>query len=104
MQPCSATNPSVIQGVDHFKDIQYNSQSRYGDIFLQQEFEMSCFNLDHADIESHRQMYALYEKVRISFCRWRKSLEALVHQAGCLRRRQAGYWSRSCPSPPTSSC
>ena len=54
-----------LQGVEHFKDIQYNEQSRYGEILLQQEYEMSCFNLEQADIDVYQQLYALYEKVGV---------------------------------------
>lgn len=51
------------QGVEHFKDIQYNERSKYGEILLQQEYEMSCFNLEEANIDIYQQLYALYEKV-----------------------------------------
>ena len=51
------------QGVTHFKDIQYNSMAKYGDILLQQEYEMSCFNLEHASRDTYNQLYNLYEKV-----------------------------------------
>ena len=57
-----------LQGVEHFKDIQYNEQSRYGEILLQQEYEMSCFNLEQADIDVYQQLYALYEKVGLHAC------------------------------------
>lgn len=56
-----------LQGVNHFKDIQFNSQAKYGDIYMQAEYEMSCFNLDQADISVHRQLYDLYEKVSFLF-------------------------------------
>jgi hypothetical protein len=51
------------QGVEHFKDIQYNERSKYGEILMQQEYEMSCFNLEEANIEIYQQLYDLYGKV-----------------------------------------
>lgn len=47
----------------HFKEIQFNGSSKYGDILLQQEYEMSCFNLEHANTSAYSQLYDLYEKV-----------------------------------------
>lgn len=53
----------LMQGVKHFKDIQYNRQAKYGEILQQQEYEMSCFNLEEADIKIYQQLYDLYEQV-----------------------------------------
>lgn len=53
---------SHCQGVKHFKDIQYNRQSKYGEILQQQEYEMSCFNLEEASIRIYQQLYDLYEQ------------------------------------------
>ena len=53
---------SHCQGVKHFKDIQYNRQSKYGEILQQQEYEMSCFNLEEASIQIYHQLYDLYEQ------------------------------------------
>ncbi|KAG7672971.1 putative Glycine--tRNA ligase, chloroplastic/mitochondrial 2 [Nannochloris sp. 'desiccata'] len=51
-----------LQGVDHFKDIKYApSGVSYGEMFLQNEYEMSVYNLDEADIEGQRARFALYE-------------------------------------------
>ena len=39
------------QGVRHFKDIRYADNGvTYGELFLQNEYEMSCYNLDEADV------------------------------------------------------
>ncbi|KIZ07293.1 glycyl-tRNA synthetase alpha chain [Monoraphidium neglectum] len=38
------------QGAKHFKDIKYNDAVTYGELFLQNEYEMSCYNLDEADV------------------------------------------------------
>ncbi len=34
----------------------------YGEMFLQNEYEMSCYNLDEADVEGQRQRFELYDK------------------------------------------
>jgi len=42
-----------IQGVDHFRDIDWNGQGvTYGDVYGQAEREYSTFNFDHADVET----------------------------------------------------
>ncbi len=58
-----------VQGVKHFKDIQYNRQSKYGEILQQQEYEMSCFNLEEASIQVYQQLYDLYEQARFHLTR-----------------------------------
>ncbi|GBF89751.1 hypothetical protein Rsub_02921 [Raphidocelis subcapitata] len=49
------------QGVSHFKDIRYNGAVTYGELFLQNEYEMSCYNLDEADVGEQRQRFALFD-------------------------------------------
>jgi glycyl-tRNA synthetase len=51
-----------LQGVDHFKDIVYAPGVTYGEMFLQNEYEMSVYNLDQADVEGQRDRFDLYEK------------------------------------------
>lgn len=53
-----------LQGVDHFKDIQFAQGVTYGELFLQNEYEMSVYNLEAATTDSLRQHFALYEQVR----------------------------------------
>ena len=36
----------ALQNVDHFKDIRYNDSLTYGEMRLQDEYEMSVFNMD----------------------------------------------------------
>ncbi len=55
---------SVTQGVQHFKDIQYTPSMTYGELFMQNEYEMSCYNLDEANVEGQRQRFELYQQVR----------------------------------------
>lgn len=53
----------ALQGVTNFKDIQYTEGGiSYGELFLQNEYEMSCYNLDEADIEEQRVRFDLYDK------------------------------------------
>ena len=51
-----------LQGVDHFKDIVYAPGVTYGEMFLQNEYEMSVYNLDSADVQGQRERFDLYEK------------------------------------------
>ncbi len=53
------------QGVTHFKDIVYSLQPdgtpiTYGEAFGQQEYEMSRYYLDDADVEANRRLYETY--------------------------------------------
>ena len=47
----------ALQGVEHFKDIQYSEGVTYGEIFGQSEYEMSRYYLDDADIEATHRMF-----------------------------------------------
>lgn len=54
-----------LQGVTHFKDIAYATASdgrtvTYGEAFGQQEYEMSRYYLDDADVEANRTLYDTY--------------------------------------------
>ena len=35
----------------------------YGELFMQNEYEMSCYNLDEANVEGQRQRFDLYQQV-----------------------------------------
>ena len=53
------------QGVTHFKDIVYSLASdgrpvTYGEAFGQQEYEMSRYYLDDADVDANRRLYETY--------------------------------------------
>ena len=48
------------QGVTHFKDMQYAPGVSYGEAFGQQEYEMSRYYLDVADVEANRDLYEHY--------------------------------------------
>ena len=47
----------------HFKDIQYTPSLTYGELLLQNEYEMSCYNMDQADVATQQQMFKLHEEV-----------------------------------------
>ncbi|KAF5842959.1 glycyl-tRNA synthetase alpha subunit-domain-containing protein [Dunaliella salina] len=51
----------ALQGVSNFKDIKYNEAVSYGELFLQNEYEMSVYNLDKADVAGQRQRFELFE-------------------------------------------
>lgn len=53
------------QGVTHFKDIAYSRKPdgtivTYGEAFGQQEYEMSRYYLDDADVEANKRLYEAY--------------------------------------------
>ncbi|MDL4771043.1 glycine--tRNA ligase [Actinomadura xylanilytica] len=50
----------ALQGVAHFKDIQYAPGVTYGEAFGQAEYEMSRFYLDDADIGTARELFEAY--------------------------------------------
>jgi glycyl-tRNA synthetase len=51
----------ALQGVDHFKKIRFTDDIAYGEVFAQNEYEMSVYNLDEADVERVAQLFNLYE-------------------------------------------
>lgn len=53
----------ALQGVQHFRDIDYAPGVSYGELFLQQEYEMSCYNMQEAAVEDLRTRFALFEAV-----------------------------------------
>jgi glycyl-tRNA synthetase len=50
----------ALQGVRHFKQIEYAPGVSYGEVFGQGEYEMSRYYLDDADIATNRQLLELY--------------------------------------------
>ncbi len=51
-----------LQGVDHFKQIQYAPGILYGEMYGIAEYEHSRYNLDDANIEAQTEMFQLYER------------------------------------------
>ncbi len=50
----------ALQGVSHFKDIQYAPGITYGEAFGQAEYEMSRYYLDDADVAANRALFETY--------------------------------------------
>jgi glycyl-tRNA synthetase len=50
-----------LEGVDHFKKIQYAPGITYGELFLENEREMSAYNLKYADVGRLQQRFELYD-------------------------------------------
>ena len=50
----------ALQGVTHFKDMAYAEGISYGEVFAQNEYEMSRYYLDDADIETARSFFKNY--------------------------------------------
>lgn len=51
----------ALQGVRDFRDLQWNQERTYGDVYLTNEQESSKYAFELADVERLRQMYELYE-------------------------------------------
>ena len=51
-----------LQGVDHFKDIRYNDTMTYGEMLLQNEYEMSVFNMEAADVPGWQKRFELADE------------------------------------------
>ena len=69
-----------LQGVDHFKDIRYNDTMTYGEMLLQNEYEMSVYNMEAASVEG-----------------WQKRFELADEEANRMLELRL-------PLPPSTSC
>lgn len=52
----------LLQGVDHFKKIQYANGITYGELFLENEKEMSGYYLEHANVAHLQRHFDLFEE------------------------------------------
>ncbi len=52
----------TLQGIRHFKDIQWSPERTYGDVNLMGEREHSAYYFDVADVSRMRKMYDMYEQ------------------------------------------
>ncbi len=50
-----------LQNVQHFQDIQWNDTVKYGEIFLQNEVEMSKYNFEVSSADALYKMFDLYQ-------------------------------------------
>ncbi|CAN6166245.1 unnamed protein product [Urochloa humidicola] len=55
-----------LQGVDHFKNIQYTEGITYGELFLENEKEMSAYYLEHADVDHIQKNFDYFEEEALS--------------------------------------
>eukprot|EP00793_Prasinoderma_coloniale_P004730 PRCOL_00000491-RA len=51
----------ALQDVDHFKDIRYTDDITYGELFMQNEYEQSVYNMDEADVDNLKTRFDAYE-------------------------------------------
>nr|DAD18374.1 TPA_asm: hypothetical protein HUJ06_019837 [Nelumbo nucifera] len=52
----------LLQGVDHFKKIQYADGITYGELFLENEKEMSAYYLEHASVDNIQRHFEIFEE------------------------------------------
>ncbi|KAH9733452.1 glycine--tRNA ligase 2 [Citrus sinensis] len=52
----------LLQGVDHFKKIQYADGITYGELFLENEKEMSAYYLEHANVHHLQKQFDFFEE------------------------------------------
>ncbi|XP_050235987.1 glycine--tRNA ligase, chloroplastic/mitochondrial 2 isoform X1 [Mercurialis annua] len=52
----------LLQGVDHFKKIQYADGITYGELFLENEKEMSAYYLEHASVNHVQKHFDFFEE------------------------------------------
>jgi hypothetical protein len=112
----------------------YSDAVTYGELFLQNEFEMSCYNLDQADVAEQRKRFALYEAevrwtrvgslrmcvcVCVCVCVLCRPHFGQVGQVGATllwgpahsasyhataTNRRGACWRSACPCPRTTCC
>ncbi|XP_038682833.1 glycine--tRNA ligase, chloroplastic/mitochondrial 2 isoform X2 [Tripterygium wilfordii] len=56
----------LLQGVDHFKKIQYADGITYGELFLENEKEMSVYYLENASVRHLQKHFDLFEEEALS--------------------------------------
>ncbi len=81
----------AVQGVDHFKDLQWGPGVTYGEIYRTAEAEWSRYNYEAADIEMVRQTFDMFEREA-------QRLLGLT-KAATKEEEQAALTQRSCILP-----
>ena len=84
-----------LQGVKHFKDIRYNDTMTYGEMLLQNEYEMSVFNMDEADVPAHQLRFELADKEANRMLDARLPLPAFDQLS--RRRTRSTSWTPAAP-------
>lgn len=105
--------------MSHFKDIRYTDSIAYGEMFMQNEFEMGRYNLDVADVETQRKRFDLYNAVCAIACTYNISVDSGAAKkcpqllapapdqpvlASFPHRKPSGFWNSGCPSQRTTTC
>ena len=67
----------------------YTDTITYGEMFLQNEFEMSTFNMDLANIESQRKRFELYDEQAKDLIKERLPLPAYDHLLKVVRLQRS---------------
>ncbi|KAK9142891.1 hypothetical protein Syun_012291 [Stephania yunnanensis] len=52
----------LLQGVDHFRNIRYGDGITYGELFLENEKEMSAYYLEHATVDRIQKHFEFFEE------------------------------------------
>jgi hypothetical protein len=65
----------------------YSEGVTYGELFLQNEYEMSCYNLDEADVGEQRRRFSLYEAEVSVFAAGPAGLMKMIRSARRLASR-----------------
>ncbi|XP_047337383.1 glycine--tRNA ligase, chloroplastic/mitochondrial 2 isoform X2 [Impatiens glandulifera] len=52
----------LLQGVDHFKKIRYSDGITYGELFAENEKQMSAYNLEYASVDHIQKHFDLFEQ------------------------------------------
>ncbi|RLM54945.1 glycine--tRNA ligase, chloroplastic/mitochondrial 2 [Panicum miliaceum] len=73
-----------LQGVDHFKNIQYTEGITYGELFLENEKEMSAYYLEHADVNHIQKHFNDFEEEARSLLSLGLPIPALARQCAQL--------------------
>ncbi|TDV46113.1 glycine--tRNA ligase [Actinophytocola oryzae] len=73
----------ALQGVSHFKDIQYAPGITYGEAFGQAEYEMSRFYLDDADVDTQKRLFEDYANEARRMLDARLPVPAHLHVLKC---------------------
>ncbi len=81
----------AIQGVDHYKDLQWGPGVTYGEVYRTAEAEWSRYNYEAADIEMVRQTFDMFEREA-------QRLLGLT-KAATKEEEQAALLTRSCILP-----
>jgi len=69
----------ALQGVDHFCDIAYSDDLSYGEVFLQNEVEMSVYHMDEACVDYYRARFASSEAQALRLLDLRLPVPAFDH-------------------------